>query len=206
MLPTTLQNMHNAAVAGAAAGNELASEEHLDAIEEELNRKVDADTEVLVEGMAELVKMSKVSPCYTALHPPLWLPRPAIFPRSSQGDTPASFAHLTLSFLHFTSSLQIDGKDHFRVAQEAFQAECRTESMVRSTFLDSTRRELTLRFSQIRAAHSLLSLSHTLKLLHLFADTATPTITRERLAAELEKDIEAAKAKVDLLVAGGATA
>lgn len=71
VLPTTLQNMHNAAVAGAVAGNELASEEHLDAIEEELNRKVDADTEVLVEGMAELVKMSKVSPCSNALHPPL---------------------------------------------------------------------------------------------------------------------------------------
>lgn len=26
---------------------------------------------------------------------------------------------------------QIEGKDHYRVAQEAFQAECRTESMVR---------------------------------------------------------------------------
>ena len=53
---------------------------------------------------------------------------------------------------------------------------------------------------QIRSAHSLLSLSHTLKLLHLFADTATPTATRERLAAQLEKDIEAAKAKVEDLV------
>ena len=61
VLPTTLQNMHNAHITGAAAaGNELPSEEYLDAIEEELNRKVDADTEILVEGMAELVKMSKV--------------------------------------------------------------------------------------------------------------------------------------------------
>jgi hypothetical protein len=40
----------------------------------------------------------------------------------------------------------------------------------------------------------------------LFADTATPTLTRERLAAQLEKDIEAAKAKVDSLVAGGIAA
>lgn len=68
VLPTTLQNMHNAAVAGAAAGNELASEEHLDAVEEELNRKVDGDTEVLVEGMAELVRMTKVSWVWVELY------------------------------------------------------------------------------------------------------------------------------------------
>lgn len=136
VLPTTLQNMHNAAVAGAAAGNELASEEHLDAIEEELNRKVDADTEVLVEGMAELVKMSKVSPCSSALHPPLYLQPPAIFRASPSPPVLLTFA---LSFLHFTSFLQIDGKDHFRVAQEAFQAECRTESMVRSPYAPTRR-------------------------------------------------------------------
>jgi hypothetical protein len=54
--------------------------------------------------------------------------------------------------------------------------------------------------SQIRAAHSLLSLSHTLKLLHLFADTATPTLAREQRAAQLEKEIAQAKERVESLV------
>ena len=72
VLPTTLQNMRTSAIggvagpagagagAGAGGGLELSSDEYLDKMEEELNRKVDGDTEVLVDGMAELVRMTKV--------------------------------------------------------------------------------------------------------------------------------------------------
>ncbi|KAK4051592.1 hypothetical protein OIV83_002732 [Microbotryomycetes sp. JL201] len=142
VLPKTLQNMQQTQASLSASSNpllaalDLPSDEYLDKLEEELNRRVDQDTETLVEGMADLVKM----------------------------------AH-------------IEGKDHYRVAQDAFHANVRTESM-------------------IRAAHSLISLSHTLKLLHLFSDTATAEETRERLAKQLDTDIETAKAQVRSLVSG----
>lgn len=60
--PTTLQSFTNArnATTSTSEADALNSEEYLDKMEEELNRKVDADVEVLVEGMAELVKMTKV--------------------------------------------------------------------------------------------------------------------------------------------------
>lgn len=60
--PTTLQSFNKAL--NSAASNEtdlLNSDEYLDKIEEDLNKKVDSDIEILVEGMTELVKMSKVS-------------------------------------------------------------------------------------------------------------------------------------------------
>ncbi|KAM0789750.1 hypothetical protein ACM66B_006605 [Microbotryomycetes sp. NB124-2] len=146
VLPRTLQNMQQSQSSLSASSSnpllsafELPSDEYLDKLEEELNRKVDQDTETLVEGMAELVKM----------------------------------AH-------------IEGKDHYRVAQDSFHANVRTESMIRS-------------------AQSLISLSHTLKLLHLFADTATPAATRERLAQQLEIDIDSAKARVHDIVNGSAS-
>lgn len=59
VLPTTLQNL--AHTTSSSTQPELLSEEYLDKMEEELNRKVDVDTEVLVEGMAELVKHAQVS-------------------------------------------------------------------------------------------------------------------------------------------------
>ena len=68
VLPKTLQNMQ--ASAGGQASSEasgltsllgLPADEYLDRMEEELNRRVDQDTETLVEGMADLVKMANVS-------------------------------------------------------------------------------------------------------------------------------------------------
>lgn len=53
--------------------------------------------------------------------------------------------------------------------------------------------ELMMTHCQIRASHSLLSLSHTLKLLHLFADSATPASVLERLSSSLASDIAALK-------------
>lgn len=57
-------------------------------------------------------------------------------------------------------------------------------------------------FLQIRAAHSLLSLSHSLKLLHLFADTATTSAVREGVSSRLEKEIEEAKEVLKGIVEG----
>ncbi|KAJ3503380.1 hypothetical protein NMY22_g18268 [Coprinellus aureogranulatus] len=79
--------------------NDQNSAEYLDSVEEEWNKKVDAEVEVLVDGMVDLVNLASIG-----------------------------------------------NKDKFIVAQEAFQAQSRAESMV-------------------RAAHSLLSIVHSMKLL-----------------------------------------
>lgn len=100
-------------------------------------------------------------------------------------------------------SLQIEGKDHFKVALDSFQAQVRTESMVSPLpcvlFFPLT----PLLLIQIRAAHSLLALSHTLKLLHFFADTATPAAAREARATTLEEEIAQAKKLVKELAGAG---
>ncbi|SCZ97984.1 BZ3500_MvSof-1268-A1-R1_Chr3-3g06500 [Microbotryum saponariae] len=75
----------------------------------------------------------------------------------------------------------IKDKDHFRVSQEAFASKVRTEAMIRS-------------------AQSLLSLSHTLKLLHLFADTCTPALAREATVRELDEMVESAKTELGMAV------
>ncbi|GBE88300.1 Mediator of RNA polymerase II transcription subunit 22 [Sparassis crispa] len=59
----------------------------------------------------------------------------------------------------------IEDKDKFKVAQEAFQAQCRAESM-------------------IRASHSLLSIIHSMKLLLLLSDE---TQIANRRDVELKK-------------------
>ncbi|KAH0833105.1 hypothetical protein J3R83DRAFT_12098 [Lanmaoa asiatica] len=82
------------------------SDEYLNNIEEEWNKKLDAEVEVLVDGMVDIVSLASI------------------------GD-----------------------KDKFRIAQESFQAESRAESMV-------------------KAANSLLSITHSLKLLLLLSDEA----------------------------------
>ncbi|GAA5973933.1 hypothetical protein JCM11641_001228 [Rhodosporidiobolus odoratus] len=65
VLPSTLSSLR-ANPSASAAGAEVTSEEYLDRIEEELNRRVDGDVEQLVEGMRELVGLARVDP----LHPP----------------------------------------------------------------------------------------------------------------------------------------
>ncbi|KDQ14815.1 hypothetical protein BOTBODRAFT_158833 [Botryobasidium botryosum FD-172 SS1] len=68
----------------------------------------------------------------------------------------------------------IENKDRYRVAQEAYQAECRAESMV-------------------LAASSLLSITHSLKLLFLLMDESEITHRREEELDRLSKDIDNAK-------------
>jgi hypothetical protein len=64
VLQTTLQNLVSSAggtgTKGGVEGDELKSSEYLDKVEEELNRKVDAEVGVLVEGMEEMVKLAQV--------------------------------------------------------------------------------------------------------------------------------------------------
>ncbi|GJJ08295.1 hypothetical protein Clacol_002506 [Clathrus columnatus] len=85
---------------------QVSSEEYLENVEEEWNRKVDAEVETLVDGMIDLVSIAS-----------------------------------------------IENKDKFQIALESFQAQCRTESMV-------------------RAASSLMSITYSLKLMLLLSDEA----------------------------------
>ncbi|KAI0072948.1 hypothetical protein K474DRAFT_1650231 [Panus rudis PR-1116 ss-1] len=111
------------------------SDEYLDSIEEEWNKKVDAEVDILVDGMVDLVGLASI------------------------GD-----------------------KDKFRVAQEAFQAECRAESMVRNY--------------SIRAANSLLSIIHSMKLLLLLSDETQIANRRAQELRTVQAEKEATKKKV----------
>ncbi|KAF8604228.1 hypothetical protein BDV93DRAFT_472202 [Ceratobasidium sp. AG-I] len=72
----------------------------------------------------------------------------------------------------------IEGKDRFQIAQEAFQAECRAESMA-------------------MAANSLLSITHSLKLMFLLGDEQYITQRREERLRGAITDISAAKSRVE---------
>ncbi|THG95094.1 hypothetical protein EW145_g8023 [Phellinidium pouzarii] len=118
------------------------SDEYLDFIEEEWNKKVDVEVETLVDGMVDIVNLAS---------------------RNLISD--ASFVS------------QIGEKDKFRIAQESFQAQCRAESMA-------------------RAAHSLLSITHSMKLLLLLSDESQIAQQRDRALREARSDAGEAKKKV----------
>ena len=90
-----------------------ASNEYLDGIEEEWNRRVDVEIETLVDGMVDIVSLAAVRLSFRR----------------------ARDAYLTclswLAGLRAHRGRQIGDKDKFRIAQEAFQAQYRAESMVR---------------------------------------------------------------------------
>ncbi|KAG0708223.1 surfeit locus protein 5 subunit 22 of mediator complex-domain-containing protein [Suillus ampliporus] len=112
------------------------SDEYLDSIEEEWNKKLDAEVEVLVDGMVDIVSLASI------------------------GD-----------------------KDKFRIAQESFQAESRAESMV-------------------RAANSLLSITHSLKLLLLLSDEAQIAHRRDAELKHVQQEKNEARQKVAELLDG----
>jgi mediator of RNA polymerase II transcription subunit 22 len=66
---------------------------------------------------------------------------------------------------------QVGDKDTFSIAQESFQAQSRAESMVDS-IIDGTYIIAEVSQSQVRAADSLLSITHSIKLLLLLSDEA----------------------------------
>ncbi|KZT57675.1 hypothetical protein CALCODRAFT_483001 [Calocera cornea HHB12733] len=107
--------------------DKLNSAEYLDAVEEEWNKRVDAEVETLVGGMQDLVELATV------------------------GD-----------------------KDKHRIYEDAFETELRAENMV-------------------RAAHSLLSIVHSLKLMILLSDEGQVVERRQKELTQIVKETEAAK-------------
>jgi len=110
------------------------SNQYLDDIEEEWNKKVDVEIETLVDGMVDIVSLSSI------------------------GD-----------------------KDKFRVAQEAFQTQCRAESM-------------------IKASNSLLSIIHSMKLLLLLSDESQIANRRDTELKSLQAEKEQTKIQVAALL------
>ncbi|GAA5901442.1 uncharacterized protein JCM6883_000214 [Sporobolomyces salmoneus] len=65
VLPTTLQNLRSTTSSAGSTQIEvdgLTSDEYLDRLEEELNRKLDGELEGLVEGFKELVALARIDP------------------------------------------------------------------------------------------------------------------------------------------------
>ncbi|KAF8628026.1 hypothetical protein AX15_004143 [Amanita polypyramis BW_CC] len=79
------------------------------------------------------------------------------------------------------SLASIGDKDKFRIAQEAFQAQSRAESMV-------------------RAANSLLSITHSMKLLLLLSDEAQITHRRDTELKVVQAERDEAREKVTALL------
>ncbi|OJA11150.1 hypothetical protein AZE42_02360 [Rhizopogon vesiculosus] len=122
------------------------SDEYLDAIEEEWNKKLDAEVEVLVDGMVDIVSLASV--------------------------------RVVCTLSSYTLNLgKIGDKDKFRIAQESFQAQSRAESMV-------------------RAANSLLSITHSLKLLLLLSDEAQIAHRRDAELKHVQQEKSEARQKV----------
>ncbi|KAF7416155.1 hypothetical protein PC9H_002418 [Pleurotus ostreatus] len=132
-LPTAnlLQRQRNIA---AQASLDQNSDEYLNTIEEEWNKKIDNEVETLVDGMVDLVSLASI------------------------GD-----------------------KDKFKVAQESFQAESRAESMV-------------------RAANSLLAVTHSMKLLLLVSDEAQIAHRRDAELRDLQEEAKETKANIAKLL------
>ncbi|KAJ3739225.1 hypothetical protein DFH05DRAFT_1514455 [Lentinula detonsa] len=110
------------------------SDEYLDNIEEEWNKKVDLEVETLVDGMVDLVGLASIS-----------------------------------------------DKDKFRIAQESFQAQARAESMV-------------------RAANTLISITHSMKLLLLLSDEAQIAHRRDAELKVVQEEKAKAKEQVAVLL------
>lgn len=112
----------------------LNSDQYLDAIEEDWNKKVDTEIDILVDGIVDLVSLASIA-----------------------------------------------DKDKFRIAQESFQAQSRAESMV-------------------RAANSLLSITHSMKLLLLLSDEAQIAHRRDAELKTVQTERDDARRKVAALL------
>ncbi|KIJ66710.1 hypothetical protein HYDPIDRAFT_108632 [Hydnomerulius pinastri MD-312] len=130
-LPTAKLHQRNTASQALVDQN---SDEYLDAVEEEWNKKLDAEVDILVDGMVDIVSLASI------------------------GD-----------------------KDKFCIAQESFQADSRAESMV-------------------RAANSLLSITHSLKLLLLLSDEAQIAHRRDAELKHVQLEKSEAQKKVAALL------
>ncbi|KAF8348933.1 hypothetical protein F5887DRAFT_1059883 [Amanita rubescens] len=86
-----------------------------------------------------------------------------------------------LDLVALASACLIADKDKFRIAQEAFQAQSRAESMV-------------------RAANSLLSITHSMKLLLLLSDEAQIAHRRDAELKVVQTERDDARKKVAVLL------
>lgn len=121
-----------AATSSSSSTMEPSSDEYLDKFAEDLNRKIDSETMVLVEGLQACVELSRVA-----------------------------------------------SRDKFKAAQDALESELKAESMVRAT-------------------ESLLSLSHTLKLLFLLnTEDKGHARVQEDQAQLAERELAAVKREVE---------
>lgn len=138
-LPTaSLLQSRTSTAARLAQSQAQNSTQYLDDIEEEWNKKVDAEIETLVDGMVDIVSLASIR-----------------------------------------------DKDKFQMAQEAFRTQCRAESM-------------------IKASHSLLSITHSMKLLLLLSDESQIASRRDAelkaVQAEKQATIEKAAHLLDQLL------
>jgi mediator of RNA polymerase II transcription subunit 22 len=90
--------------------------------------------------------------------------------------------------------VQIKDKDKVRIAQEAFQAQFRAESMV--CISSSSNCFLTRRCLKVRATNSLLSIIHSMKLLLLLSDQSQIVKRRDAELLDTEKDKNELKKQV----------
>jgi mediator of RNA polymerase II transcription subunit 22 len=93
--------------------------------------------------------------------------------------------------VHLVNIASVGTKDRHRVAQEAFEAQCRTESMVGAVFDFTHSHSHSPPFPpQVRAATSLLSITHSLKLLLLLSDEQQIATRRDRAAERFARKTE----------------
>jgi mediator of RNA polymerase II transcription subunit 22 len=143
------------------------SKEYLDKVAEDLNRRVDTEVEALANGMTDLLRLGLVRPHTT----PLTLPD------------------------HFGNA-QVGDKDKFKVAQDAWEAECRAEAMVYYSLYFSQSGAVRLTWTprlnfQVRAAEGLLAISHTLKMVFVLKDDeAAIKDVHKSLAGQVDSEKE----------------
>lgn len=96
-----------------------------------------------------------------------------------------------------THERKIGNKDKFRIAQEAFQAQSRAESMVNCLLMSL---ECFIKQTQVRAANSLLSITHSIKLLLLLSDEVQVAHRKETELGVVQEETKEIKTKVAALL------
>lgn len=181
-----------ASTAQGAQAAEPTSEAYLNAFEEELHKKVDGDIGVLVDGLQECMQLAKVS-------------------RRAKSSGATVFSKL----IKASCGKQVGDRDRFKAEQDAVETELKAESMVRvatgkvfcvlQQWLLPTCKCIQGANTcpeQVRATESLLSLSHTLKLLFLLnnEDEGSSNIIAAR-QDQMARDLAEVKEEAKILLA-----
>ena len=150
---------------------EQTSAEYLEAVEEEWNKSVDVEIETLADGMVDLVNLASVSVL---------------------GKFPRKYPSVVLTSAPVVrSTTKINSKSHRRRSKH------NSAQSLWSSFSFLCPRATNLEVSmQIRAANSLLSIVHSMKLQLLLSDEAQIVERRDAELATTLQEKEEAKAKV----------